>query len=135
MKANGESSWAEATGQSSYGLRDMRPDKRGRNKRTVWRINTKPFAEAHFAVFPKKLCETPIKAGCPVGGVVLDPFFGSGTTGLVALEQQKRFVGVELNPEYIKIANKRLKPHLEQTELLGFDGKKAGDIIGDFAEF
>ncbi len=89
----------------------------GRNKRTTWTINPKPFAEAHFAVYPEELCETPIKAGCPVGGIVLDPFFGAGTTGLVALKQDKKFIGIELNKEYIEIAMNRLKPSLEQTKL------------------
>ena len=90
---------------------------KGRNKRTTWTLNTKPFKEAHFAVYPEELCETPIKAGCPEGGIVLDPFFGAGTTGLVALKQNKKFIGIELNPEYIEIANKRLKPYLEQEKL------------------
>ena len=90
---------------------------KGRNKRTTWTINPKPFKEAHFAVYPEELCETPIKAGCPEEGIVLDPFFGAGTTGLVALKQNKKFIGIELNPEYIKIANKRLKPFLEQSTL------------------
>jgi len=146
---------------------------KGRNKRTVWTINPKPFKESHFAVYPEELCEIPIKAGCPefvckkcgnpkewhpekygdkdekekrlgrlqptsqventsqfkgykqtcscnadfTGGIVLDPFFGSGTTGLVALKQNKKFMGIELNKEYIEIANKRLKPYLEQTKL------------------
>jgi len=172
---------------------------KGRNKRTVWSICPKPFKEAHFAVYPEELCETPIKAGCPefvckkcgmpkikvekiighqitesmriagsdkegkyygtekkdyksakanepsetkkrilesmsqikeynwtptckchagfTGGIVLDPFFGSGTTGLVALKQNKNFIGIELNPEYIEIAEKRLKPFLKQTTL------------------
>ena len=158
----------------------------GRNKRTVWTINPKPFSEAHFAVYPEELCETPIKAGCPefvcnkckrprekiitytkeniiktnargelrpssgedihltksfgykekynsiphfkgltkcgcnsefISGIVIDPFFGSGTTGLVALKQNKKFIGIELNKEYIEIANKRLKPYLEQTKI------------------
>ena len=80
-----------------------------RNKRSVWRITTKPYKEAHFATYPEALCETPIKAGCPVGGIVLDPFFGAGTTGLVAKKQGRNFVGFELNPEYIKIAEKRLR--------------------------
>ena len=91
--------------------------KDGRNKRTVWSISTKPFKEAHFAVFPEELIETPIKAGCPGGGVVLDIFMGSGTTGVVALKQGKSFVGIELNPDYIKIAENRLKPFLEQQSL------------------
>ena len=90
----------------------------GRNKRTVWTINPKPFSEAHFAVYPEELCETPIKAGCPVGGIVLDPFFGTGTTGVVALKQSKKFIGIELNKKYIEIAKKRLKPYLEQRKLV-----------------
>lgn len=162
-----------------------------KNKRAVWKITPRPFKEAHFAVYPEELCETPIKAGCPefvcikcgcpkfpiyiaskeyeellksqrkteaytskrrgesmkVGnafgvkkvssspdykisfeptckcnasfteGIVLDPFFGAGTTGLVALKQNKKFIGIELNPEYIEIAKNRLKPYLEQTKL------------------
>jgi len=58
-----------------------------------------------------------ILAGCPKDGVVLDCFFGAGTTGLVALKQNKNYIGIELNPEYIKIAEKRLKPFMEQTTL------------------
>lgn len=145
----------------------------GRNKRTVWQINPKPFSEAHFAVFPPKLVETPVKSGCPEfvckkcgkarerlldtktleryelpkgdpryrpdrydkkypgkgmryaevidkgltdcgcnagfeSGVVLDPFFGSGTTALVAEKLNRKWLGIELNPEYVKIAEKRL---------------------------
>ena len=156
----------------------------GRNKRTIWNINTKPSKVKHFAIYPEKLCETPIKSCCPEfvcvkcgnpkildldysdkysaqwgerksnaqkfrdkrdmpqkiiknvnvksfgykptcscnsgfnGGIVLDPFFGSGTTGLVALKQNKSFVGIELNKDYIEIANKRLKPFLEQRKLI-----------------
>ena len=89
----------------------------GRNKRTVWTITTHGFPGAHFATYPEELCEIPIKAGCPQDGIVLDPFFGSGTTGLVALKQNKKFIGIELNPEYIKIAKERLKPYLEQMKL------------------
>ncbi len=164
----------------------------GRNKRTVWTICPRPFKEAHFAVYPEELCETPIKAGCPefvcvkcgnpkvldverekapkevftskntpkesftgsyvegemrgqggklqkwrennpdiikgykpscncnvgfTSGIVLDPFFGAGTTGLVALKQNKKFIGIELNKEYIGIAKKRLQPFLEQSKL------------------
>jgi hypothetical protein len=169
--------------------RKVIPNQLGRIKRSVWTINPQPFSEAHFAVYPEKLCETPIKAGCPefvcrkcgkaryavyeekrintrpgldVGngksgkeqdpnsslhtsdlskyrqeiirynpklsdcgcnagfdsGIVLDPFCGSGTTGLVALKLARRFIGIELNPEYIKIAQKRLEPYLLQTRLL-----------------
>lgn len=79
-----------------------------RNKRSVWTIPTKPFTDAHFAVYPEALCVTPIKAGCPEGGVVLDPFFGSGTTGVVARKLGRNYIGIDLNPEYIKIAERRL---------------------------
>lgn len=160
----------------------------GRNMRTTWEINTRPFSDAHFAVFPVELPERCIKAGCPefvcnkcgkvrekiiekgkslweqnkdipskkqysfkndnykkggdlylknklknpdkfVGysdcgcnagfssGIILDPFMGAGTTALAALRLNRRFCGIELNPEYIKIAEKRIKPYLEQTKL------------------
>ena len=81
----------------------------GRNKRCVWQIPTKPFKEAHFAVFPPTLVEPMIQAGCPENGIVLDPFMGSGTVAEVALKLNRRFVGIELNPEYIKIAKKRIR--------------------------
>ena len=78
-----------------------------RNKRSVWAINTKPYKDAHFAVFPPKLPELCIKAGSSEGDTVLDPFFGSGTTGWVAQRLGRKWIGIELNPEYIKIAEKR----------------------------
>ena len=78
-----------------------------RNKRSVWKINTKPYKDAHFAVFPEELPTLCIKAGSKEGDVVLDPFFGSGTTGWVAQRLYRKWMGIELNPEYIKIANKR----------------------------
>lgn len=81
---------------------------RGRNMRAVWTIPTKPFKDAHFATFPKKLVVPMIEAGCPEGGIVLDPFFGSGTTGVVANELGRHYIGIELNEEYIKIAEQRL---------------------------
>ena len=85
---------------------------RGRNKRAVWLINPRPYRGAHFATYPEELCESPIDAGCPPGGVVLDCFFGTGTSGLVALKQDKDFVGIELNPDYIKMAVQRLDPFM-----------------------
>ena len=81
----------------------------GANKRCVWTISTKPFSGAHFAVYPEALIETPIKAGCPQGGIVLDPFMGAGTTALVALKQRKRFIGIEIKQEYIDMTKKRIK--------------------------
>lgn len=115
----------------------------GRNKRCVWRISTQPFKDTHFATFPEKLVESPIRAGCPEfvctrcakprqqqpfkgkspsstkstcidcgvpfkPGVVLDPFFGAGTTGLVALKLKREFIGIELNADYVTVAKKRL---------------------------
>ena len=90
----------------------------GRNKRTTWTINTQAYMGAHFAVFPEALIEPMIEAGCPKGGIVLDPFAGSGTTGLVAYKSNKKFVGIELNSEYIGIANKRLNGWKQQTRLI-----------------
>lgn len=80
-----------------------------RNKRTVWTIATQPFPESHFATFPPKLIEPCILAGCPKDGVVLDPFMGAGTTALVAIQNQRNYIGFELNPEYVKIAERRLQ--------------------------
>jgi len=86
-----------------------------RNKRTVWTVTTKPFRGAHFATFPKDLIEPCVLAGCPEGGTVLDPFTGSGTTAIVALENNRNFVGTELNPDYIKLAEARIKEEVPQT--------------------
>ena len=79
-----------------------------KNKRNVWTVTTKPCKEAHFATFPKDLIEPCIKAGCPEGGVVLDPFGGSGTTGIVAALNNRNAILIELNQNYIDIANKRI---------------------------
>jgi DNA modification methylase len=82
---------------------------RGRNKRCVWSIGTTNFAGDHFAVYPPKLVETPIKAGCPEKGIVLDPFAGSGTTALVAAKLERRYIGIELNPKYVEVARRRIR--------------------------
>ena len=82
------------------------------NKRSVWTICTKPFKEAHFAVYPEELIIPCILAGCPAGGLVYDPFGGSGTTGVVALRAGRRFVMSELNSQYCEIARKRLLPYV-----------------------
>jgi DNA modification methylase len=79
-----------------------------RNKRSVWEVATRPFSEAHFATFPPDLIVPCIKAGCPVGGTVLDPFGGAGTTGLVADRLQRNAILIELNPEYAAMARKRI---------------------------
>jgi DNA modification methylase len=79
-----------------------------RNKRDVFHINTVPYGGAHFAAFPPKLAETCILAGCPTGGIVLDPFIGSGTTGLVAVQTGRRYIGIDLNAEYCRLAKERI---------------------------
>lgn len=78
------------------------------NKKSVWTVTTKPFSEAHFATFPQDLIVDCIKAGCPENGIVLDPFMGAGTTAVVSKKLNRNYVGFELNPDYIKIAEKRL---------------------------
>lgn len=80
-----------------------------RNKRDVWTIKTKPFKGAHFAVMPEELVEPCIKAGCPEGGVVYDPFLGAGTVAVVAKKLNRNYIGSELNPEYCVISENRLK--------------------------
>lgn len=79
-----------------------------RNKRDVWSVNVQPTKEAHFATYPQKLITPCILAGCRVGGVVLDPFMGSGTTGIVARKLERNFIGIELNPEYRNMAERRI---------------------------
>lgn len=96
-------------GQASRGGGMLRPHEAGRNKRSVWSIPTKPYGGAHFAVYPVELVAIPISAGTPQGGVVLDPFFGSGTTGIAAERLGRKWLGIEINPEYVEIAKGRLK--------------------------
>jgi DNA modification methylase len=81
----------------------------GRNKRTVWNIATEPFPLAHFAVMPTALVEPCILAGCPVGGLVLDPFVGSGTVVLEALRHGRRGIGFDLSPAYVAMARRRVE--------------------------
>ena len=85
------------------------PPSAGRNKRSVWTVATQPFPGAHFAVFPPKLIEPCILAGSLPGALILDPFCGSGTTGLVALRHDRSFIGIELSPEYAEMARERIR--------------------------
>lgn len=87
-----------------------------RNRRSVWTVGSKPFTETHFATYPPDLIEPCILAGSPAGGTILDPFFGAGTTGLVAEQNGRDCIGIELNPEYVEIARKRLGMSLEQPQ-------------------
>ena len=97
-KADGYAAHRQPTGMTSCEFR---------NKRTVWTVATSPYTEAHFATFPPKLIEPCILAGCPSGGLVLDPFAGSGTTIQVAQQLGRQGVGIELNPAYVALAETR----------------------------
>jgi site-specific DNA-methyltransferase (adenine-specific) len=85
------------------------PENMMRNKRTVWTINTEASSIEHFAMFPNELVETMIEAGCKSNGIVLDPFIGSGTTAIVAKSLNRNYIGIEINKEYAKVAEDRLK--------------------------
>lgn len=90
-------------------IQEQRADGNGlKNKRTVWSINTKPYPGAHFAVFPPDLVRPCIMAGSSQGDMVLDPFVGSGTVGLVALELGRKCLGIEIQPDYLKLAGERV---------------------------
>ena len=103
-KAAQNAKGAKQNGSFSAAVKDIVTD---RNKRTVWTVPTYGYAEAHFATFPPDLIKPCILAGCPVGGTVLDPFGGSGTTGMVATELGRSAILIELNPEYVEMAKQR----------------------------
>ena len=103
---------------SGNGLADTYTVPEKRNLRSVWSINTQPYAGAHFAVFPEKLVEPCILAGSKVGDTVLDPFSGSGTTGAMAIRLERDFMGIELNPEYIDLAVKRISKEIKDVGTL-----------------
>lgn len=90
----------------------------GRNKRSVWTVATRPFKEAHFATFPAELIMPCVMASAPAGSLVLDPFAGSGTTGVVAVEQGRNFYGCELNPEYAEMSRRRIQDAARQPRLI-----------------
>jgi DNA modification methylase len=95
-----------------------------KNKRSVWSINTKPFKGAHFAVMPEKLVEPCVLATSKPNDLVFDPFTGSGTVAVVALNNQRNFVGTELNPDYAQIARNRITnthPMFSEVELVHHD--------------
>ena len=96
---------------SSYAGMDIKKmcHPNGRNKRCIWSIPTSSFRGAHFAVYPSELIDIPIKAGCPRNGIVLDPFIGSGTTGAICKKLGRKFLGIDINPKYCKLAMKRIR--------------------------
>lgn len=111
-KDRNDNDWGE---RSKSWIPKMKGDKIVRNKRDVWMVNPKPNKEAHFATYPPKLVSNCILAGCPKDGIVLDPFMGSGTTGIVANKLGRHYVGIELNPEYVEMAERRIG--LEKSQL------------------
>ena len=97
---------------SVYSGKEWTPQMSGdivvRNKRDVWTVNVKPTKEAHFATYPQELIAPCILAGSREGGVILDPFMGSGTTGIVARKLNRSYIGIEINPAYQKMATRRI---------------------------
>ena len=114
----GHTARASTTGQpgnvNNVGIHS-RPGKGGRPARSVWSISAQPFAEAHFAVMPPELAERCVKAGCKPGGTVLDPFSGSGTTGMAAAKHGRKYVGIDLNADYLDLSlrTRLLEPSLD----------------------
>lgn len=94
-----------------------------RNKRDIWTINTTSFRGNHYAAFPPKLVEICMLAGCPKGGVILDPFIGSGTVGLIALLHNRKYIGIELNEEYVNLTKKRIETEVKKL------GKEKEDTV------
>ena len=105
-KGNSELGMKSKLQKSEQGYFEM---KDGANMKSVWNIPVRPFKGAHFATFPEKIPELCIRAGSKEGDIVLDPFFGSGTTGWVAQRLGRNWLGIELNPDYIKIAEERFQ--------------------------
>lgn len=113
---------------NSNAVLENRDDGQGkRNRRSVWSINTEPFRDAHFATFPPALIEPCILAGTNPGDYVLDPFFGSGTVGVVCGWRSRNFIGIELNPDYLSLAARRIAgsftPHAHHHPKTGPTGR------------
>jgi len=111
LKATGISEWSNKTGQNIYRDRNMRPNPLGKNKRTVWSINTSstPEEQSNFAVYPEELVWDIIKACCSLWGITFDPFCGSGTTCVVAKKLGRRYIGIDISEKYCQIARERLR--------------------------
>ena len=114
VKAHFKNLHEEDKGQQNHSFHKRRAEGKKdiayqkRRKRDVWSVPSHGFSEAHFATYPEKLIEPCVLAGCPKGGIVLDPFNGAATTGVVALKNNRSYLGIELNPEYIEISQKRI---------------------------
>jgi len=105
-----------------------------RNKRCVWRIPTARFPGAHFAVFPEELVETPIKAGCPEGGIVLDPFAGVFTTRLVAEKLGRKWIGIELSSDYCKVGEARVRAASGKSKTAAAEKLEILDLEAEVSE-
>lgn len=88
-----------------------------RNKRSVWTVATSPFKKAHFATFPPALIKPCILAGAPPGGLVFDPFIGTGTTALVAAQMGRQYLGIDLNPDYAVMRDEEIQPEKAQIKM------------------
>ena len=126
IKVPGGAGWVgHAAGGQARIIREQDPrwlSPEGKNPGDCWDISTKGFAGAHFAVYPEKLCDRAILAGSLPGGVVLDPFIGVGTTAVVAKRLGRRYLGFELNPDYVAMARRRIRSvlrvrHVSPTQL------------------
>jgi len=102
------------TGQSRQGGLQNAVTCTSRNKRSVWSISTRSYAQAHFATMPEKLVEPCILAGSRTGDTILDPFMGAGTVALVAIRHHRQYIGIELNPDYIELIHRRIA-HVQTT--------------------
>jgi site-specific DNA-methyltransferase (adenine-specific) len=113
-KRNGTPEQGKNVGNSNLhnGRWDQAFHPKGRNRRTVWEIPLSKFRDAHFAVFPEELVEICVLAGCSEDGIVLDPFIGSGTTAVVAQRLGRKYVGIDINPEYCEMSRTRLRQPL-----------------------
>ena len=133
-RRSGKNKYGEFSGDKGINGSDYTEKMRGkttRNKRDIWSISTNSYRMGgHFAMFPEKLVEPCVLAGCPTGGIVLDPFFGSGTTGAVAKRLGRRYVGIDINPEYCRMAQGRIDPVADTQEGAPIDQqcKKPGDL-------
>jgi len=108
------------TATNEYGTNKVAYNQNGKNPGSVsdfWDIPTQPSKDAHYASYNTKLIDKPIVAGCPVGGIILDPFCGTATTGCRAIDLQRNFIGIEGKPEYVQIGNKKLTPFIISKQL------------------
>ena len=120
FRSKSESDWDKGTNQNTYRKRDLQPNDGFKNPGSVsdfWDIPTKPSTNEHYASYNDELIRKPILAGCPEGGIVYDPFMGTGSTAEVCLRSKRLFIGSEMSEKYVEIANKRLEPFLMQQTL------------------